>query len=99
MKSLNGRNLKKKISCELLKGQNWTHEKKILLNFFSIFFFKIHMFERFLQWQPIIILTPLVFYLPHNPQIQMIAFFNTTKWTFSEESSTKINPFIHTFTW
>jgi hypothetical protein len=34
MKSLNGRNLKKKFSYELLKGQNWTHEKKILLNFF-----------------------------------------------------------------
>lgn len=79
MKSLNVRNLKKNFSYELLKGQNWTHEKKVLLNFFSIFFFKIHMFERFLQWQPIIISTPLVCYLPHNPQIQMIAFFNTTK--------------------
>jgi hypothetical protein len=37
MKSLNGRNLKKNFSYELLKGQNWTHEKKVLLNFFSIF--------------------------------------------------------------
>jgi hypothetical protein len=82
MKSLNGRNLQKNFSYELLKGQNWTHEKKILLNFFSMFFFKIHMFEKFIQWKPIIILTPLVCYLRHNPQIQMIAFFNTTNWTF-----------------
>jgi hypothetical protein len=33
--SLNGRNFKKNFNYELLKGQNWTHEKKILLNFFS----------------------------------------------------------------
>lgn len=67
MKSLNGRNLKKNFSYELLKGQNWTHEKKILLNFLEFLFL-------FLPFEQILKLAKCLEYKPYDNV------FNTYIW-------------------